>query len=328
MATRKEHRAEFNGGQRLANKYFGKNENGKSLTQSIKTGFLRAITLGQDPNARHIDKGNVISMMAMQPMVVFAATLLFQPNTTANFDANVTHDHVLHQDISEIGGVQAYYLPSNDRVGQANKYMLVNTGDGYELYVSNTAEEINPDADNRFTLITDQVDAARIAAEMIVRYSDVDLSASPLWSATSPAIVDSDAPQRLIYEGISEAYLEDSDTLTDMFHTTYIVSPIHRVADEFQSVTSSTALDIHAWNSAYEQFLSWDDDVDVSSGGIQEVNHFEDIDDRLKEAGKDLLSIYVGLIGLGLVGGAASGINGSRKRFNNELKPKALKKEL
>jgi hypothetical protein len=309
MAVKNRDKEEFNGVAGLKNKYLGIDSEGRSVAKNTLRGLKRAGSFGMDAKN---DNNGWLALTALQVMAVFVGSILVTEDYGTHIDVDVAHDTQLHTDIGETNGVQVYHVPNNNKFGEADKYMLVNTDDGFQLYVSNSQEEITPESDNRFTLVTDRFEAAAISGEMVARYSQYEEGQLMPFDTT---------PSRIHYEGISPAYYETDESMREVYHAAYEMSSIHRIADEFEFYGSvNIEADPIAWGEAHEQFL--DPDYSNQAMGLRNADHFSSGSSQIMDAGQTWLSIYAGLVGLGLAGGGVSGVNASRRRFNKQVKPK------
>lgn len=302
MATKKTDAEKYRGLPGLKNKYFGQDSEGRTYLQRCFNGAKRGMAFG----VNHEDEDKLAVLRALQFVVVFVPTFMASMTVTDRVDVDVPHDSAISSvDMTQDGSAQIYLI-GQQHYFEANKYMLVHTDDGYELYQSSSEERIGPD--NRFTLVSDNLEASEIAAAMVSRYQSAMHDAQ----AVAPALLE--------YEGISPLFIENNDRITEV-QGLYPLDTRHRIADDFEARVSDYDLSVHyeTWQDAMAQFTSGQNPAE-SLEPVAEADHFDTAHVEIGEGVGTVFAIYAGLMGLGAAGGALSGINASRRRYNKEIK--------
>jgi hypothetical protein len=306
MALKKTDKKEYrNGLKRNANKFFGEGESGKTFLHNVASGAYRGISFGFNPK----DGDQKFALSMAQFMMVAMPTLIVSSVAVDRVDFEVPHDTSIAANITQDGGSQIYGI-SGQYEFEADKYMLINTEDGYQLYSSSADERIGPD--NRFTLVTSPIEASEIAASMTARYNLAMADGADELDAEND-------PYLITYEGISPVYQEDKSAISEVA-SLYELDLRNRIADDFVEIEHSYEMQPHAeaWQEAFAQF-SGGETMSADVEAIALSDHYDTAGRELAEGLALLLAVYGTLTGAGAVIGAASGMNSSRRRFNKDM---------
>ena len=331
MALKKNELKQNRGINALKDKWLGHSEDGFEIKDYAKTGVARSLHLGMDP--KYMQDGS--SAFTMTIMGVMAAMSAGAIHYAGKIDVDVPHDTNISQELGQHNSAQAYH---NDR----DKYLLVNTENGYQIYKSTDDSA----SDDRYKLVTNPVNAARIAAEMSLNF----LSPDQLEDLKT-----------LKYEGISPMLDEDGEGKI-----------LYRIADNIAADSTNgldldlTELKTHhdTWKAALDQYLEAGTlkpnvDIDVDDFAAEDLRAYFDtlrtpLRDHLSENGvidgldknmakldekaanpiaadhyadyfaPQAIGLFFGslfsLMGFGAAAGAATGMNASRKRYNKSNK--------